>query len=457
MPLSFATILGGSCTILGTSVNLIVSGLDQKEEEDSSWPMFEVGYVAVPVLVVGLIYILIFSRWLLPVRNTTTQSFIDHSRSYTTTLQVQKSLSGKSIAECGFDSEDTHIIELWRVGSSEAIEAPDGSTTLLEDDIVFFAAPIEELSNVLATGDLILVDQQQVSELPIRKRIMAEVVIGHDSSLIGKTVKKAKFRSKFKAAVVAVHRKGANLNLLLNSLKLRVGDTLLLQTGEVFFNNLVNHHDFAMVRKVEGTSSLVPPFRPFHSFVAAVGVIVLITLTSLGVLPLAIAALFVAFSFVLLDVLTISEAYSAVKLKTLVIVASGFSIANGMIDTGAAEAISDSLIGVFQKGGDITVLFALFIMTALLSSVIYPTAAVTLMFPIAQEFQSEVGIQRRAVLYVLMLGGASCFITPFSYATNLMVAGAGGYSVLDFFKFGVGLLILSCITSVTLTYFIFDD
>jgi len=105
-------------------------------------------------------------------------------------------------------------------------------------------------------------------------------------------------------------------------------------------------------------------------------------------------------------------------------VASGFSIAKALVETGAAEAISNSLISVFEKGGDITVLFALFIITALLSSVIYPTAAVTLMFPIASSFQDKVGIEERAVLYVLMMGGSSSFITPFSYSTNLMVSRA---------------------------------
>lgn len=471
MPLNNAAILGGTLTLLGTSTNLLVDGyvrdsqqiqaLFQNPTQSGSTslrvglPIFGVTPVGAILLAVGIIYMLLASRFLLRDRGQTgVGAIIRNPREYTVALLVQdrSPIVGETVQEAGLRQlQGLYLVEVTRANGS-LIPAVDPDTIIEAGDTLLFAGVVETVTELYHIPGLVpATGQSQKMKIERHHRRLVELVISSSSMLVGKTAKESKFRSRFSAAIIAVHRQGEHVKERIADIKLRAGDTLLVETGSEFALRFGKDSNFALVSEVSGSQ---PPREDrLHMVIAAAIATAMVALATAKVLPLMTAAAAASFLMIATGCLTLTNAAQAVNLQVVITIAASFGLSNGMEGSGAAEQLAKFIVNVFEPLGFVGLLFGIYVGTALLSSVITNNAAVALMFPVivnilkARELlqPDSNGANMTKVLralYALMIGASSSFSTPIGYQTNLMVHGPGGYTFLDWVIFGVPLQIL---------------
>lgn len=466
MPLNNAAILGGTLTLLGTSTNLVVNGLAIKNRilgtvdgtengVGKGLPIFGITSVGAIMLVAGLVYILFFSRCLLRDRGQTgVDSIIRNPREYTVALLVQQRspIVGDTVQEAGLRHlQGLYLVEVTRAdGTLIPAVAPD--TKIEAGDTLLFAGVVETVTELYHIPGLVpATGQSQKMKIERHHRRLVELVIASSSMLVGKTAKESKFRSRFSAAIIAVHRQGEHVKEKIADIKLRAGDTLLVETGSEFTLRFGKDSNFALVSEVSGSQ---PPREDrLHMLIAAATAITMVALATAEVVHLMSAAAGASFLLIATGCLSLSNAGRAVDMSVILTIAASFGISNGMEDTGAAEQLANFIVDIFKPIGNIGLLFGIYVGTALLSSVITNNAAVSLMFPVISNVlkSKDTDISAYATLYTLMIGASSSFSTPIGYQTNLMVHGPGGYTFMDWVIFGVPLqLILGVIGVLTI-------
>lgn len=461
MPLNNAAILGGTITLLGTSTNLVVDGLARGSEllRDSNGnptgiSIFDITPIGCILLGVGLVYMLLFSRFnfLLPDHGQAgVGDIIRNPREYTVALLVQQRspIVGETVQEAGLRQlQGLYLVEVTRE-DGEVIPAVAPSTRIHANDVLLFAGVVETVTELYHIPGLVpAAGQSRKMKLERHRRRLVELVISASSVLAGKTAKESQFRSRFSAAIIAVHRQGEYVKEKIADIKFQAGDTLLVETGEEFVVRFGKDSNFALVSEVSGSQ---PPREDrLHMAIAAVIVIAMIAITTSGLRPLLTMAAVASFLMIATSCLTLRNAAQSISLPVIVTIAASFGVSQGMEDTGAARELANFIVGVFENLGSIGLLFGIYVGTALLSAVITNNAAVTLMFPVIKGIVTTPGntISVRAALYTLMIGASSSFSTPIGYQTNLMVHGPGGYTFMDWVKFGVPLQIFLGIAGV---------
>lgn len=461
MPLNNAAILGGTLTLLGTSTNLVVDGLAKDAElfKDArgnvvGLPIFGVTPVGAVLLVVGLVYMTLASRFLLRDRGQTgVGAIIRNPREYTVALLVQdrSPIVGDTVQEAGLRQlQGLFLVEVTRTDGS-LIPAVGPDTKIESGDTLLFAGVVETVTELYHIPGLVpATGQSQKMKIERHHRRLVELVISASSVLGGKTAKESKFRSRFSAAIIAVHRQGEHVKVKIADIKLRAGDTLLVETGTDFIVRFGKDSNFALVSEVSGSQ---PPREDrLHMFIAAAIAITMVALATAKIYPLLSAAAVASFVMIATGCLTFSNAGQAVDLQVIITIAASFGISNGMRESGAAQQLANFIVDIFEPIGDIGLYFGIYIGTALLSSVITNNAAVALMFPVIRGILKEDATNDEILktLYSLMIGASSSFSTPIGYQTNLMVHGPGGYNFLDWVIFGVPLQIILGVTGVIL-------
>ncbi|PXF40826.1 putative sulfur deprivation response regulator [Gracilariopsis chorda] len=468
MPLNNAAILGGTLTLLGTSTNLVVNGLAIEsailgtvdgtvDGVGKGLPIFGITPIGAIMLVAGIVYIVFFSRCLLRDRGQTgVDSIIRNPREYTVALLVQQRspIVGDTVQEAGLRHlQGLYLVEVTRADGT-LIPAVAPETKIEAGDTLLFAGVVETVTELYHIPGLVpATGQSQKMKIERHHRRLVELVIASSSMLVGKTAKESKFRSRFSAAIIAVHRQGEHVKEKIADIKLRAGDTLLVETGSEFTLRFGKDSNFALVSEVSGSQ---PPREDrLHMLIAAAIAITMVALATAEVVHLMSAAAGASFLLIATGCLSLPNAGRAVDMSVILTIAASFGISNGMEDTGAAEQLANFIVDIFKPIGNLGLLFGIYVGTALLSSVITNNAAVTLMFPvISNVLKSSKDINSYAALYTLMIGASSSFSTPIGYQTNLMVHGPGGYTFMDWVVFGVPLqLILGVIGVLTINAF----
>lgn len=460
MPLNNAAILGGTLTLLGTSTNLVVNGLVAESNilgESVGLPIFGVTQVGAILYVVGLAYMLIFSRCLLRDRGQTgVGAIIRNPREYTVALLVQdrSPVVGETVQEAGLRHlQGLYLVEVTRSdGTLIPAVAPD--TRIEAGDTLLFAGVVETVTELYHIRGLVpAAGQSQKMKIERHHRRLVELVIASSSMLVGKTAKESKFRSRFQAAIIAVHRQGEHVKEKIADIKLRAGDTLLVETGTEFMVRFGRDSNFALVSEVSGSQ---PPREDrLHMAISAVIVIVMVAVATADLLPLMSAAAIASFLMIATGCLSLTNAGQAVDIPVILTIAASFGISEGMQKTGAASKLANVVVDAFKPLGQIGLLFGVYIGTAILSAVITNNAAVTLMFPVVQGvIEKSKGISPYRLIYALMIGASSSFSTPIGYQTNLMVHGPGGYTFMDWVIFGVPLQLFLGVAGVFALNFI---
>jgi di/tricarboxylate transporter len=436
MPLSFAAILGGMVTLIGTSTNLVVSGLLEASGHEPL-AMFELTRYALPIALIGLVIIVLLAPRVLPDRRPARRQIQEDVREFVVTMRVQEGgpLVGRAVEEAGLRHlQGVFLAELERGG--EAIAPVGPGTVLRGGDVLVFVGRADTVVDLQAIKGLASTEEQHLLDFASPRHTFFEVVVGAASPLVGKTLRATDFRSRYQAAVVAIHRAGERVREKLGTVPLRVGDTLLLVSDSGFKDRWRDRTDFLLVSRLGGSP---PAATRKAGIVALVGAAIVVG-AGLGLQPILHLSLLGALALVGLKVLTPGEAKSAVDLEVVLVIAAAFGLAAALDASGLAATIAGLLADGLGDFGASGVLLGLVLVTIALKAVVTNNAAAALMFPIALSTAETFGYDVRSVAIGVALAASASFLTPISYQTNLMVYGPGGYRFGDYFRLGVGLV-----------------
>ncbi len=451
IPLSFATILGGTCTLIGTSTNLVVqSKLAEKNMPPMSF--IELGYVGIPCAVLGVIYLLTAGRWLLPNRKELLQQLAETRREYLVEMMVQPGcrLIGQSVQAAGLRNlPGLFLIEIDRQG---AIVGPVAPRELLrEGDRLVFTGVVDTIVDLKKIPGFVPAADEtyEVTSEGQRGRVLCEAVVSATSPLIGKTIKDAELRARYNAAVVAVHRNGQRVTTKLGDTTLHPGDTLLLQPGSHLLRAHRNNPDFYLVANVDDSRPLRHDRVPIALALFA-GMIILLATESLTGIDPTITSFLVAGLMIVTRCISTADARQSIEWSVLVGIAASFGLGTALEEAGIARQFADFLAASTAGWGPIAALAALYLGTMLLNELITNNGAAVLAFPFAVELSSSLNVSPRPFVIAVALAASYAFASPIGNQTLMMVYGPGGYRFADFVRVGLPLNLLLWVTAVTL-------
>ena len=448
IPLSFLTILGGCCSRIGTSTNLVVDGL-MKKAGLPEMTFFEIGYAGLPCAIIGCAYILTFGRKVLPERKELMEQLGDSRREYLVEMVVTPAcrLVGQSIEAAGLRRlPGLFLIEVDRRGTVLAPVSPD--TVLESNDRLVFTGVVGTIVDLKKIPGLEPATEatDQASEEQRRRRL-CEAVVSRSSPLIGQSVREAQFRSHYNAAIVAIHRNGERLTTKIGDVKLESGDTLLMQTGPNFVQAHRNNPDFYLVSDVEGSQ----PLRHERWWVALVIFAGLLVTMCIGKSDTAMLGAFVAGGLMVLTrCMSAADARQTVEWPVLIAIGASFGLGSALEKSGAALFLSSQLVAWTQPLGPYATLAAIYFVTMVLNELITNNGAAALAFPFCLKAAELSHCDSRPFVMAVALAASFAFASPVGYQTHMMVYGPGGYRFSDFVKVGVPLNLLLWIASVIL-------
>ena len=450
IPLSYAAILGGTLTIIGTSTNLVVSGLMAAHPSLPSVGMFDITWVGLPSAVVGVAYLVFFGRWLLPDRRPV-MSDLDDARQYTVEMMVEPGspLSGKTIEDAGLRHlPNMFLVEIERDGA--VLPAIGPHQRLRDNDRLVFAGIVDSVVDLQRIRGLVPASDQVFKlGVPRPERCLTEAVVSDSCPLVGKTIREGRFRNVYNAAVIAVARNGERIQAKIGDIVLRPGDTLLLEAEPGFVDRQHNSRDFFLVSRLPDSR----PLRQDRAFIAVGILIAMVVVATLEWMPMLQAALLAAGLLLLTRCITGSAARAAVDWEVLIAIAASFGLGHALDKTGAAQFIAASLIQLAQGDPWVT-LAVVYLVTMLFTELITNNAAAVLVFPIALATSGSLGVSFMPFAIAVMMAASASFSTPIGYQTNLMVYGPGGYRFTDYFRVGIPLNLLLCVVTVGLAPFV---
>jgi di/tricarboxylate transporter len=447
MPMNAAVILGGLCTLIGTSTNVVVSGL-VAAKTGRALGMFEITWLGIPLLVVGLAYLLVASksrRLLKDRRPAMSQS--DDPRQYSLEMLVEPGspLVGRTIEEAGLRGlEGLFLMEIDRAGHVMAAVAP---TERLEagDRLVFVGVvdSVVELQKI--RGLRPATDQVFQLDGPRSERVLVEAVVSNTCPLIGQTIREGRFRSTYDAVVIAVARNGERLQMKIGDISLEPGDTLLLEASPTFLDRQRSSRHFYLVSEVSGST---PP-RHDRAWIACTVLAAMVLAATFELVPMVAAAFVAAAAVLVTGCISSNEARRSIEWESLLLIAASFGLAKAMEKTGLDEAIARSTITAAGDGPH-AVLAAIYFVTMLFTELMSNNAAAVLLFPIAWQTATDLGVNPMPFVMAVTVAASCGFATPMGYQTNLMIYGPGGYKFSDYLRFGGPLNLLVMAITVLL-------
>ncbi|MEX0659901.1 MAG: SLC13 family permease [Egibacteraceae bacterium] len=444
MPLSFAAILGGTVTAVGTSTNLVVSGL----LEASGRPpigMFEITRVGLPIMLAGLALLVLAAPRLLPDRQAALHTFTETVREFSVAMRVVPGgpLDGATVEGAGL----RHLqgVYLARIDRGEEVIVPvQPDRVLAGEDVLTFVGNVDLVVDLQATRGLVSTEEHHLEGLRETRQGFFEAVLGQGSPLVGATLAEVGFRGRYDAVVLAIHRAGERVDAKLGAVRLRAGDTLLLLADRSFYTRWRESRDFLLVSAMGGTPPLRTRKAPLVGGIAAA----MVALAGLGVMPILHAALLAAFALVASGCLTTREARDAVDLNVIVIIAAAFGLGAAVATTGLADSLAALLVDGLGVWGTVGALAGVIVATIVLTELITNNAAAVLMFPVAVAAADTAGADPRGFAIAVAVAASASFLTPIGYQTNTMVYGLGGYRFTDYARLGFPLTLL--VMAVTL-------
>jgi di/tricarboxylate transporter len=438
MPLSYAAIAGGTCTLIGTSTNLVVNGLLIEATGESGLGLFELAWIGVPVTVMVILSVMLGGRWLLPKQKAMAEQMAD-ARGYTVEMMVDEgsTLVGKSIEKAGLRHlPGLYLIEIDRDG--RILPAVSPQEELQGNDRLIFAGVVESVVDLQKIRGLTPATNQVFKlNSPRSERCLIEAVISDSNPMVGISIREGKFRSYYNAAVIAVARKGEHIQKRIGDIVLQQGDTLLLEAQPNFVDQQRNSRDFYLVSRLDDST---PP-RHERAVTALLILAMMVFTVTLGWISILTGSLIAAGLMIISRCTTASEGRRSVDWSVLVVIAAAIGIGQALQISGAAAVIATQLLSL-SGGEPMLALLLVFTATTLLTSIITNNAAAVLMFPIALTTSHDLGVSFMPFVITIMVSASLSFATPMGYQTNLMVMAPGGYRFSDYLKMGIPLTII---------------
>jgi di/tricarboxylate transporter len=440
IPLSFASIFGGMCTLIGTSTNILVSGIAEKEGEQAI-SMFQMTPIAGVLLVVGVVYMSIFGIRLLPKsrRPKELKSKFDVNNYITLVELLSNSSSiGKKIMNSELVTEfNIDIIEVRRNGNSFTL--PPGDFELNEGDILKVKCDVEKLKSLKGKTKTLAVSPLKIgdSDLSGKNSALVEMVITSSSEIHGKTLKELDFRRRYRAIPLAIKHKEDIKHDDLYDVKLTAGDVILAEVKSHYVKELNKLEAGQNAPFVLLSENHITEFDK-KKFGTVIGLIsIMVVLASLGILDIMVGAISAVIILVLAKILSMKEIYEAINWKIIFLLVGALSLGLAINKTGLDLLIAEALVDQLAPMGIIAVISGLYLVTSLLTEVVSNNASAALMTPIAIAIAHTSGVEVLPFLVTVMIAASATFMTPIGYQTNTMVYSAGNYRFKDFFKVGI--------------------
>lgn len=453
IPLSFATILGGICTLIGTSTNMVIYGLYVAETgKRSGLSMFDPAWVGLPAAAVGILFLLATSRWLLPDRKSSITNVGD-ARQYSIEVVVEheSGLIGKTIEEAGLRglpglylaSIERHGRILPAVGSTERLWS--------EDHLVFVGVVDSMLDLQRVRGLRPATNQLSKLDAPRSERCLIEAVVSNKCPLVGQSIREGRFRSVYNAAVIAVGHRGERVDKKIGDIVLQPGHTLLLEAHPSFADQQRNAKDFFLVSKVEDST---PPGHE-KAWLALTILLAMIVVAGFEWLSMVQAGMLAATLMIVTGCCNGGTARRSIDWEILVTIAAALGVGETMRSTGLAQRIAETAVGMTSSNPHL-ILIAIYATAMVLTEFLSNNATAAIMYPITMATTASLGLEPKPYLLAVMVAASCGFATPFGYQTNLMVFGPGGYRFTDFLRVGVLLDLVVMGVAVTVLPIVFD-
>ncbi len=458
MPMNTAVILGGLCTLIGTSTNVIVGGLVKDQLApgidrpwgvfDITWAgvpeawgrrefigplgMFDITWLGLPLFAIAIIYGLTASRFLLKDRRPP-MSRSDDPRQYSLEMLVDTGspLVGRTIEAAGLRHLDgLFLMEIDRgdhviaaVSPTERLEAGD---RLVFVGVIDSVVELQKVRGLRPATDLVFKLNDPRSE-----RQLVEAVVSSTCPLVGRTIREGQFRSTYGAVVIAVARDGERLRMKIGDITLEAGDTLLLEAGPAFLQRQRTSRHFYLVSEITGGA---PP-RHDRAWIACTVLAGMVLAVAMDLLPMVVAALAASGLMVATRCLSSTEARRSIEWQALLLIAASFGLAHAMQTTGLAREIAEGAIAA-AGNNPLLVLAAIYVVTMVTTELMSNNAAAVLNFPIAWQTAEQLGVHPLPFVMAITVAASCGFATPIGYQTNLMIYGPGGYKFTDYIRYG---------------------
>ena len=451
IPLSYAAVLGGTCTLIGTSTNLLVQGLMiEAQKTDPTMPVFgmwTISPIGLPSTLLGICFVLLVSARLLPSRKSAGARVTD-PREYTVEMLVEpnSAVDGQTIEAAGLRHlPGVYLAAIERNGEPLVAVAPD--QILRGNDQLIFVGVVDSVVDLHRMRGLVPATSQ-VFKLndPRPNRCLVEAVVSDTCPIVGQSIREGEFRTRYDAAVIAVHRNGERIQGKIGDIVLKPGDTLLLETHRRFLRHRRNSRDFFLISDVPGSS----PRRHDKAGIALaiiaamVAAIALEQYTGISVFN---AALLAAAAMGITRCLSAEQARRSVDWQTLVAIGAALGIGKAIASTGLAGLSAAGIVNWLQPLGPTGVLAGIYLLTLVFTEVLTNNAAAALAFPVAHAAAASLDVNFMPFAIAIAMAASAGFATPLGYQTHLMVYGAGGYRFSDYVRIGVPLdLIVMAVT-----------
>ncbi len=451
MPLSFATILGGTCSLIGTSTNIVVDGVAQSHGM-APFRLFEISGPGVIYGIVGVLYLYFIGRRFLPDRPTLSDTLIDVSqRKFLTEVLVPQGspLIGKTLSDAGLtSSRGVLVIDLIR--EERSFDPEHGEPALAAGDRLILRTSVADFMGLREAGTVVGAPSQHALEpITTRDLRMMEGIVGPRSSFVSQRVADLSLRRLYDTRILAIHRRNENLHGKLDQVRLQFGDSILLEGSADGLKRLFDRQE--MINLTEVTER---PFRRHKAWIAIAAVVAVIVLSAFEAMPIAATSFIAACVVVGTRCLDPDEAYKAIHWPILMLIFGMMAIGAAMETSGAGPLIVKELVGLVGSFGPVAVLSLVYFLTSFFTEFMSHNATAVLITPIAIGLAQQMGVDPRPFVVAVMFAASASFATPIGYATNTLVYAAGGYRFTDFVRVGLPLnLLLWIVASFVLPLF----